>query len=93
MTDIERANALYHTLRTLKDRNFDENKYKWVLGYEVFRDFKPFFMHQLAYPNEPILLFGIVVETDMHNPFTFKLYEDITDQIAIPYEQFKDMEE
>ena len=93
MTDIERANALYHTLRTLKDRNFDENKYKWVLGYKVFRNFRPFFMHQLAYPIEPTLLFGIVVERDMDNPFTFKLYEDITDSIAIPYEEIKDMEE
>lgn len=93
MTNIERADALYHTLRTLKDRDFDENKYKWVLGYEVFRDFRPFFIHQLAYPIEPTWLFGIVVERDMQNPFTFKLYEDITDQIAIPYEEFKEMEE
>ena len=93
MTDIKRANALYHTLRTLKDRDFDENKYKWVLGFKVFKEFRPFFIHQLAYPVEPTYLFGIVVETDMHNPFTFKLYEDITDQIAIPYEEFKDMEE
>ncbi len=93
MTDIEKANAIYHTLRTLKDRDFDENKYKWVLGFEVFKEFRPFFIHQLAYPNDPTLLFGIVVETDMHNPFTFKLYEDITDSIAIPYEEFKDMEE
>ena len=93
MTDIERADALYHTLRTLKGTDFDENKYKWVLGHEIFRDFRPFFMHQLAYPIEPTLLFGIMVETDMHNPFTFKLYEDITDSIAIPYEEFKDMEE
>lgn len=89
MTNIERAEALYHTLRTLKDRDFDENKYKWLLGYEVFRDFRPFFI----YRHDPILLFGIVIEIDMHNPFTFKLYEDITDQIAIPYEEFKNMEE
>ena len=64
-----------------------------VLGYEVFRDFKPFFIHEIAYPIDPTLLFGIVVEKDMQNPFTFKLYEDITDQIAIPYEEFQDMEE
>lgn len=93
MTDIERANILYHTLRTLKGRDFDENKYKWFLGHEVFRDFRSFSTHQLAYPNDPTLLYGIVVEVDMHNPFTFKLYEDITDQIAIPYAEFKDMEE
>lgn len=92
MTDIERVNALYHTLRTLKSRDFDENRYKWVLGYEVFRDFRPFCIYQ-QYSNEPTLLYGIVVEMDMHNPFTFKLYEDITDQIAIPYEEFQDMEE
>lgn len=26
MTDLEKANILYHTLRTLKGRYFDENK-------------------------------------------------------------------
>lgn len=93
MTGPEKANILYHTLRTLKGRDFDENKYKWVLGYEVFRDFRLFFTHQLANLNDPILLYGIVVGVDMHNPFTFKIYEDITDQIAIPYAEFKDMEE
>lgn len=93
MTDIEKANALYHTLRTLKGRDFDENKYKWVLGFEVFKEFRLFSIHRVGYPVEPKLLFGIVVEEDMYNPFTFKLYEDITDQIAIPYEEFKDMEE
>lgn len=93
MTDIEKAHALYDTLRTLKGRNFDENKYKWVLGFEVFKKFRPFFIHELAYPVEPIYLFGVVVERDMQNPYTFKLYEDITDRIAIPYEEFKDMEE
>ena len=42
MTDIKKANAIYHTLRTLKGRDFDENKYKWVLGFEVFKEFRPF---------------------------------------------------
>lgn len=79
MISIKRAYVLYRTLRILKGRNFNENKYKWVLGYEVFRDFKPFFIHEIAYPIDPTLLYGIVVERDMHNPFTFKLYEDITD--------------
>lgn len=92
MTNIERANALYHTLRVMKGRDFKEENFKWVLGYEVYRDFRPFFIFQQAYSVEPTLLYGIMVEVDMHNPFTFKLYEDITDKVAIPASEIDALE-
>ncbi len=90
MNSINRANALYHTLRQLKGRDFNADDYKWELGYEVCREFHPFMIYQKI---EPTMLYGIKVEFDMHNPHTFRLYEDITDKIAIPYAEFKDIEE
>ena len=93
MTDIERAYVLYNTLRLVKDRDFKEEDYKWVLGYRVLNNVKPYNSRHLCYPIEPQTLFGIAVEKDIHNPFTFRLYEDITNKIAISYEEFKKMEE
>lgn len=91
MKTIEYLECLYNTLRGAKKEKYDYRDYKWVLGHEIFQEifqeiYKTIYIQNtVSRYNEPTFLFGIEVEIDKINPYTLKLYEDITNKISIPY--------
>lgn len=87
MKTIEYLECLYNTLRTAKGGKYDYRDYKWVLGNEIFQEIYKTICIQntVSMYDEPTFLFGIEVEIDRINPYTLKLYEDITNKISIPY--------
>lgn len=91
MTTIEHANALYHTLRQLKGRDFDENDYMWKIG--AGNIFECVNYTNWERENEALTLFGIGCEIDYNNPHEIKLFEDITNKVSIPYAEFQELEE
>lgn len=84
---IEYITLLYNTLRDAKKEKYDYRDYKWVLGNEIFQEiYKTIYIQNtVSMYDEPTFLFGIEVEIDRINPYTLKLYEDITNKISIPY--------
>ena len=80
MKTIEFLECLYNTLRDAKKEKYDYRDYKWVLGNEIFQEIYKYIYTQNY--NEPTFLFGIEVEIDKINPYTLKLYEDITNKIC-----------
>lgn len=87
MKTIEYLECLYNTLRDAKKEKYDYRDYKWVLGHEIFQEIYKciYTQNRVSRYNEPTFLFGIEVEIDKINPYTLKLYEDITNKISIPY--------
>ena len=89
MKTIEYLECLYNTLRNCKKEKYDYRDYKFILGYEIFQEIYNciYTQNRVSRYNEPTFLFGIEVEIDRINPYTLKLYEDITNKISIPYEE------
>lgn len=85
MKSIDYLNCLYNTLRDARRGKYDYRDYKWVIGYEILQEiYKPIYIQNtVSSYNEPTFLFGIEVEIDRINPYTIKLYEDITNKISI----------
>lgn len=82
---IKHLEILYFTLREMKKQKreyFRDFDYKWVLGIAVIQELKLHDNYRLV-KEEPVCLFGIVVEIDYENPYNVQLYEDITNKIAI----------
>lgn len=79
---------LYFALRKSR-KDFNPNDFKWELGAAVIYDIDVDYGHHIAEdyifrPAEKPTLFGIPVEVNMENLHQLKLYEDITNKIAIP---------
>ena len=86
MKTIDYLECLYNTLRDAKKGKYDYRDYKWVLGYEVFEEIhKHIYPQYISINSKPMFLFNIEIEIDRINPYTLKLYEDITNKISIPY--------
>ena len=85
MKTIKYLECLYNTLRSAKKGKYDYRDYKWVLGYEIFEEiYKTIYIQNtVSSYNEPTCLFGIELEIDKINPYTLKLYENITNKISI----------
>lgn len=79
---IEYLRVLYYTLREMKGQNFSSEEYKWRLGTRILNDIDVKAYNFLAKKQEPIYLFGIVVEVDYYNPDNVQIFEDITNKIA-----------
>lgn len=80
--------TLYFTLRKAR-KDFNPNDFKWELGAAVIYDLDVDYGQHIAEdyifrPAEKPTLFGIPVEVNMENLHQLKLYEDITNKIAIP---------
>ena len=82
--------ALYNTLRAVKDTNFEPDDYFWRLGANPLKElFSNYLCNQTV---ESLMLMGIRVEIDRFNPDELKLYEDITNKVAIPCVDVKEIE-
>lgn len=80
--------TLYFTLRKTR-KDFNPNDFRWELGAAVIYDLDVNYGYRIAEdyifrPVEKTTLFGIPVDVNMENPHQLKLYEDITNKIAIP---------
>jgi hypothetical protein len=80
---IEYLNALYYTLREMKRESYKPEEYKWRLGVKVIRDIDLQAFNIFINIDEPLYLYGIVVEKDYTNPNNVQLFEDITNKIYI----------
>lgn len=81
MNTLEYTRSLYIAL--LKKRpEFFAFEYKWVLGDKIIDELKadnnPYEPKFCVYGFKHATLYGIDVEIDYYNPYTIKLYEDIT---------------
>lgn len=85
MKTIEYLKCLYNTLISAKKEKYDYRDYKWVLGYEIFQEIYKniYIQNTVSSYNESTYLFGIELEIDKINPYTLKLYENITNKISI----------
>lgn len=81
--------ALYNTLRQMHDRDFKPEDYFWMVGLNHFRELQPFFSFQQM--SKPLMLMGIRVEINRFNPDELKLYEDITNKVAVPYVEVEEI--
>lgn len=80
---IEYLSALYYTLREMKRESYKPEEYKWRLGVKVIRDIDLLAFNAFINRDEPLYLYGIVVEIDYTNPNNVQLFEDITNKIYI----------
>ena len=89
---IEYLSALYYTLREMKRESYKPEEYKWRLGVKVIRDIDLRAFNIFINIDEPLYLYGIVVEKDYINPDNVQLFEDITNKIGIKSEAEKHLE-
>ena len=93
--DLETYNyvkRLYMTLRAkleFERRDFNPNKYKWVLGYKIIDKFL-FEVVGLIDPVACKTLFGITIACNYENPECIQLFEDITDRVNLPHKEEDD---
>lgn len=89
MNTLEYIKILYYTLREARGREFDESDYYWSIGV---MNIEELFEHLDVPRNENVVLFGIEVRFSYRNPHEIKLYEDITNKIAIPYSENEEVQ-
>ena len=62
-------------------KTFKEEDFKWVLGSRVLNDIIPRIEYVRVHPDQPVTLFGVIVEHDHYNPDTIQLWENITNKV------------
>lgn len=70
MRDVEIIEMAYAVARNM---NYRRDMYIWRLGKETAKALQVEFKHE-----EAVTLFGVPVEFDAVNPWTLKLYKDVT---------------
>ena len=89
MSTFEYVKILYNTLIEARGREFDKSDYYWSIGVLIIKEL----FERLDVPqNENVVLFGIEVRFSYRNPHEIKLYEDITNKIAIPYSENEEVQ-
>ena len=91
---MEHLEKLYRTLLAMsaqKKELFNLNEYKWILGADVINelDLRDRF---IISEEEPIFLFGIVVEVDYYNIYNMRIFKDITNEIGIKTPVVKELD-
>lgn len=87
---MQYLNAIYYTLRKMKQNSFRTEDYKWKLGSKIVNEILP--IHVNVNTTEKRTLFGIDVEIDFENPDNLQLFEDITNKVSIPYAEYEEVE-
>lgn len=60
---------------------FKEEDFKWTLGVNVLIDVVAKTEYIKIHSDQPVTLFGIMVEHDCFNPDTIQLWENITNKV------------
>lgn len=87
-TTFDYLYAVYNTLRKIKGEEFRPENFKFRLGNEVVKELFDATRCYICL-NEPITLFGIEVEHDFYSPKNVQIFEDITNKISIPFEEYE----
>ena len=60
---------------------FKEEDFKWTLGVNILSDIVAKTEYIKIHSDQPVTLFGVIVEHDYFNPDTIQLWENITNKV------------